>query len=297
MRQLNRILTLCMRRRLTWELLCDGGEEFNLVWQVVNAQSKLYNKILSRGVEPGFATKERACKFVGQEGSLGVKENVREWTFTLQRELPLWELESRWTPKCSKSDHKGQNPMNWRVLYTIEKILECRCLKWAFMTHLDIWNTNYGQKKGWESNWQFDSQPLKVKNWPDFLAFRWGETYRWKALDEGYNFALDLISIGGLHAKLWGLKVVGVLTLAISGVLGQNAIWMWASWRGTEYTTRGKVVASPKSGPWWVLWVRICSWFILAPKVLQLCVNHLVFGFGAGMCEWISCLSFFLVPS
>jgi len=33
------------------------------------------------------------------------------------------------------------------------------------------------------------------------------------------------------------------------GVLGQNAIWMWASWSGTKYTIRGKVVASPKSGP------------------------------------------------
>jgi hypothetical protein len=30
------------------------------------------------------------------------------------------------------------------------------------MTHLDIRNTSYGQKKGQESNWQFDSRPLKV---------------------------------------------------------------------------------------------------------------------------------------
>jgi hypothetical protein len=25
---------------------------------------------------------------------------------------------------------------------------------------------------------------------------------------------------------------------------------MWAPWRGAEYTIRGKVVASPKFGPW-----------------------------------------------
>jgi hypothetical protein len=56
--------------------------------------------------------------------------------------------------------------------------------------------------KLWESNWQFDSQPLKVGNRPDFFEFRWRATYRWKALNEGYNFALDLISIGGLHGKL-----------------------------------------------------------------------------------------------
>jgi len=75
------------------------------------------------------------------------------------------------------------------------------------MNHLDIWNTSYGQKKGRESNWQFDSRPLKVKNRPDLLACRWRATYRWKVLNKGYNFALDLISIEGLHTKLWGPKV------------------------------------------------------------------------------------------
>jgi hypothetical protein len=41
-------------------------------------------------------------------------------------------------------------------------------------------------------------------------------TYRWKSLDEGYTFVLDLISIEGLHTKLWHPKVVRVPTLAIS---------------------------------------------------------------------------------
>jgi hypothetical protein len=63
------------------------------------------------------------------------------------------------------------------------------------------------------------------------------------------------------------------------GVPGQNAIWMWASWRGTKYTIRGKVVASPKLRPWWVLWIRVCSWFILAPKVFQLCTDQFVVWF------------------
>jgi len=84
------------------------------------------------------------------------------------------------------------------------------------MAHLDIWNTNYGQKKGQESNWQFDSRPLKVGNRPDFLACRWCVTYHWKFLDKGYNFNLGLISIRGLHTKLWGLKVTGIPTLEIS---------------------------------------------------------------------------------
>ncbi len=65
---------------------------------------------------------------------------------------------------------------------------------------------------------QFDSQPLKVGNQPDFLACKWHATYYWKALDEGYDFALDFISIGGLHTKLWGPKVAGVPILGISGL-------------------------------------------------------------------------------
>ncbi len=40
-------------------------------------------------------------------------------------------------------------------------------------------------------------------------------TYYWKDLDNGYNFALDLIPIGGLHTKLWTPKVAGVPILGI----------------------------------------------------------------------------------
>jgi hypothetical protein len=43
-------------------------------------------------------------------------------------------------------------------------------------------------------------------------------TYRWKALNEGYNFVLNLISIGGLHTKLWAPKVTRVPSLGISGL-------------------------------------------------------------------------------
>jgi hypothetical protein len=63
---------------------------------------------------------------------------------------------------------------------------------------------------------KFDFRPLNIRNIPDFLACGWHTTYCWKALDEAYNFSLDLISIGGLHTKLWLLKVVGVSTLGIS---------------------------------------------------------------------------------
>jgi hypothetical protein len=68
-------------------------------------------------------------------------------------------MESQWTPKTLESNFRGQNFMAYGILYIIAKLLECRCLKWARIAHLDIWNTSYGQKKGRESNYQFDSQP------------------------------------------------------------------------------------------------------------------------------------------
>jgi hypothetical protein len=83
--------------------------------------------------------------------------------------------------------------------------------------------------------------------------------------------------------KVMGPKVVGVPTLGISGLpfgsLKQNVIWMWALWRGTEYTIRGKVVTSPKSRPCWILWVHVYPWFVLTPKLFQLCTNQLFFYF------------------
>jgi hypothetical protein len=182
---------------------------------------------------------------------------VREWILTFPRQLPLWEMESRWTPKISESNFRGQNSMTCGVLYIIGKILKRRCLKWAHIAHLNIRNSSYGQKKG-----QFDSRIEKVRNRPYLLSYRWRATYRWKALDEGYNFASDRTSIRGLLAKLWGSKIVGILVGAIFGTpiresRERKAIWMWALWRGVEYIIRGKVVASPKFGPWWVLCVRV----------------------------------------
>ncbi len=125
------------------------------------------------------------------------------------------ELESKWTLKSLKGNCNSQNPSIWIVLYIIEKIFEHRCLKWAHMTHSNIWNTSYGQKKGRESSWQFDSRPLKVRNCLDSLVCRWCATYHWKALNKSYNFYLDLIAIRGLHATLWAPKVVGVPTMGI----------------------------------------------------------------------------------
>jgi hypothetical protein len=120
------------------------------------------------------------------------------------------------SPKSSERNFRGQKSLPQRILYIIGKLLKRRCLKWARIAHLDIWNTSYGQKKGRESNWQFDYRPLKFKNLPDFLTCKQHATYRWKALDHVYNFAWNFIAIRGLHVKLCAPKVAGVPVVGIS---------------------------------------------------------------------------------
>jgi hypothetical protein len=154
---------------------------------------------------------------------------MRTLTFLLVGEsvaTPLWgkcevathtpengSLESFGTSKNLDDNCRGQNTLHWVVLYTLGKGLRFRCPKWPRMSHLDICSPSYGRKKGWESNWQFDSRPLKVGNWPESDVIRGSATWRWKALEESYKFGLDLVPIGGWGEKLWSLKVPGVQTL------------------------------------------------------------------------------------
>jgi hypothetical protein len=102
----------------------------------------------------------------------------------------------------------------------------------------------------------------------------------WKALDKGYNFVLDLISIGGLHTKLWGPKVVGVPMLAISGLpLGSPGT---KSHLDVSLVERHRVYYKGESGGFPQVRAVVslvnpsCSWLVLAPKVFKLCTNHLV---------------------
>jgi hypothetical protein len=152
----------------------------------------------------------------------------------------------------SECKSRGQNPSVWKDFYIIEKVLKRRCLQWACMSHLDIWSTNYDQKKGQESNWRFEYWSLKVRNRPNFWACRQRAIYSWKALDQGYNFASDLIKIESLHLKLCAPKIVRVLTVGISRLaLGSPETKCHldvALWRTAENTIRGKVVASPSPG-------------------------------------------------
>jgi hypothetical protein len=99
---------------------------------------------------------------------------------------------------------------HWSVLGVIGKVLKRRYRKWPRIGHLDICSPSYWQKKGRESNWQFDSRPLKVKNRPLPDLRIESTTWRWKDLDEGYNCGLDLVAIRLFIRELWALKVLGL---------------------------------------------------------------------------------------
>jgi len=79
------------------------------------------------------------------------------------------------------------------------------------------------------------------------------------------------------------------------GVARQKTIWMWASWRGAEYTIRGEGGGFPQVRAVVSLMCPCCLWLVLAPKVLQLCTNHLALV----LCKsvWVSeACQLFLVP-
>jgi hypothetical protein len=160
------------------------------------------------------------------------------------------DLESSGTPECLELDSKAQNTSHWGVLGVIGKVLKRRYRKWPRIGHLNICSPSYGQKKGRESNWQFDSRPLKVGNRP--LPDLWIESAirRWKDLAESYKFDLDLVAIRLRSRELWAPKVPGLhpgqfrdSNPGVSGVPGKSDIRAWVPWRVTEYTIRSKVVA------------------------------------------------------
>jgi hypothetical protein len=150
------------------------------------------------------------------------------------------------TSECLEFDNRGQNTSDWGVIGVIGKVLKCRCPKWPCIGHLDICNPSYGQKKGRESNWQFDSRPLKVGNRPLPDVCRWSAMGRWKALEEGYNFGLNLTPIRGQSQELWVSKVPGVQPGTVSGLqLGTTTTNGYFVIHISSQTTKKEVPKSP----------------------------------------------------
>jgi hypothetical protein len=179
------------------------------------------------------------------------------------------------------------------VLGVIGKVLKRRYRKWPRIGHLDICNPSYGQKKGRESNWQFDSRPLKVGNRPLPDLRIESARCRWKDIDEGYNFGSDLVAIRRGSRELWAPKVPGPqpwqfrdnfgtptwesrekepFGCSLSGVL-QRIIYGGRWWlppspgRGESCGPKCPwLVPTPKGGPeceqttWWFVFMQIQAW-------------------------------------
>jgi hypothetical protein len=154
------------------------------------------------------------------------------------------------------------------------------------MTHLDILNTSYGQKKGQESNCQFNSRPLKVKNFSDFLVCRWRTTHCWKVVDKGYNFASDLILIIGLHIKLWASKVARIPILGILGLPLRSLVTTWHL--GVGLVTKHIVYYKGEGGGF--PQVRaVMSFLNLCLPMHQRCSNYALTNLLFGLCKsvWV----------
>ncbi len=125
------------------------------------------------------------------------------------------------------------------------------------------------------------------------------ETYCWKALSKGYNFALDLIAIRGLHAKLCALKVARVRVVGISGLpLGSPGTKSFGCNPREEVQSilQREGVGFPQVQAVVSLMSPSYPWLVLAPKVFKLCTNHFVLVLCRSM--WvIEACQFFLVPS
>jgi hypothetical protein len=107
----------------------------------------------------------------------------------------------------------------------------------------------------------------KVGNQPNLLSCRGRVTYRWKALNESYNFELDRIAIRGLLEKLWGPKVAKV-------PFGKNSHLDVASVESCRVYYKGEGGGFPQVRAVVSLVCPCCPWLVLAPRVFQLCTNH-----------------------
>jgi len=200
--------------------------------------------------------------------SVGVKLNTPK----------VGDLESSGTLECLEFDSKAQNTSHWCVIDVIGKVLKRRCRKWPCIGHLDICSPSYGQKKSRESNWQFDSRPLKVGNRPLPDVRIESATRRWKDLDKGYNFGSDLVAIRRGSRELWAAKVPGLQPGHFRDNFGTT------TWESREKEPLGCSLGGASQrilygGRWWLPSSPSCGescgpkcpWLIPTPKGVSEC--------------------------
>jgi len=181
------------------------------------------------------------------------------------------KMESFGTLENSEDDLRGQISLPWCVPYINEKVLKRRCPKWTCMGHLDICSPSYGQKKGQESNYQFDSRPLKVKNRPLPDVASKSVTRRWKALQLWFKPRPDPSSRRGAMS----VQSPGTLTWDNFGTL------TWESREKEPFgcSLGGELQSILYGGRWWLplspgrgeSCVSKCPWLVPTPKGVPEC--------------------------
>jgi hypothetical protein len=161
------------------------------------------------------------------------------------------DSESFETPECSELNSKPQNTSHWGVLGLIEKALKRRYRKCPRIGHLNICSPSYGQKKGRESNWQFDSRPLKVGNRPLPDLRTESAIRRLKRSCRGLQVWFrprrdQILQSGVMSSQSPGTPpgtISGQFRDSNPGVPGKSDIPAWGPRSVTEYTIGSKVVA------------------------------------------------------
>jgi hypothetical protein len=143
-----------------------------------------------------------------------------------------------WSPPDSRMfrvRQQGPKHLAWKFSCVIGKVLKRRYRKWPRIRHLDICSRSYGQKKGRESNWQFDSRPLKVGNRPLSDLRIESAIRRSKDLDEGYKFGSDFVAIRLCSRELWAPKVPGLHLRQFRDNFGTPTRESWESWEKVTF--------------------------------------------------------------
>jgi hypothetical protein len=245
-------------------LKCEALQKIPLCSNVVH--SKL---CVCRNPSFGLATKARGCKVAGQVGDPGAFHMLpgaqRVWGnepshSQVNSHVGSWSPKR--TPESSERDCRGQNSSPWGVLYIIGKLLKCRCLKLGS-------HGSFGHLK--HKLWAKERPRVKLPVWlpttksRESTRFTWLQMTchiplesSWQELQLCFRLHFDPRS----DRKVMGLQSPGSPRWRDFGTptresRERKAIWMQAPWRVTKNTIRGKVVASPKSGPWWILCVNV----------------------------------------
>ncbi len=160
--------------------------------QCCHSFQELMWPIMCHNPSLGLATKERAYKGAGQKWSSrvtfhapesvrdyeGMNPHIPKWAPTLGVGVPM-------DFQIFKGRLWGSKLIGLKSYLYHQKALKTWMSKMGSHDPFEYLKHKLWPKEGRKLNYQFDSQPLKVENRPDLLAWRWCVTHLWKVLNKG----------------------------------------------------------------------------------------------------------------